>query len=248
MKKLLLYGCLFAICVGAGCKKGNKTLKTYLLKQQITDNTGAGGSIDTANYAYDDQDRPVNVSDFSGQGKVTFTLTYDSQNRVSTAKKTGSNGNLIIEYDFFYQGDAAGYYLYGSTHVADTANFVFNEKHQVIDITTKHSGHTTFAYDTRGNVASTQIYATDGLNQLTNEDDYAYDTKKNPFSQMTPASNLFIQYILFINNPSTLINNVASKNGEPYLYTYNTDGYPLSVVITLYNHNLVKEYYSYIVK
>ena len=70
---------------------------------------------------------------------------------------------------------------------------------------------------------------------------------KNPFSRV-PSGNLFLQYIVFINNPSTLINNVANKDGEPFSYTYNSDGYPVSVIITLYNHDQVKVYYSYIVK
>jgi YD repeat-containing protein len=243
----MLYGYLFAICIAAGCKKDNKVHKTYLLQQQITDDRVEGIPMDTASYLYDDNNRVTTITDGSPPHRVTFTVTYDDQGRAKTAKKFNSTGGLIIEYDFFYEGSAAGYYLYGPSHIADTANFVFNDKHQVTEINTKHSGRTTFAYDARGNVGSTQIYGSDGLNNLTNEDDYAYDTMKNPFSKVPPG-NLFLEYIVFINNPSTLINNVASKNGEPFSYTYNSDGYPVSVIITLYNHDLVKVYYNYITK
>src|ERR1700739_2522263 len=98
MKKLLLYGCLFAICVAAGCKKGDKTLKTYLLKQQITDDRAEGAPIDTANYSYDDNNRVTTITDGNGSNKITFALTYDDQGRVNTAKKFNSTGGLIIEY------------------------------------------------------------------------------------------------------------------------------------------------------
>lgn len=247
MKKLLLYVCLFAMCIGPGCKKDKRSLKTYLLKQQITDDRADGIPVDTANYTYDDNDRVTTITDGNGSNKITFMVTYDDHGRVNTAKKFNSTGGLIIEYDFFYQGSDAGYYFYGPSHIADTANFTFNDKHQVTEISTKHSGRTTFNYDGRGNIGSTQIYRADNINNITNEDDYAYDTMKNPFSHV-PSGNLFLEYIVFINNPSTLINNIATKNGEPFSYTYNADGYPVSVLITLYNHNQVKVYYNYITR
>jgi YD repeat-containing protein len=248
MKKLIIYGVACALCLTAGCKKDNqKVTKTYLLKQQVTDDSANGIPPDTANYAYDDHNRVTTLTDGSGPNKITFAVTYDAQGRVNTAKKMNYLGSLIIEYDFFYGGDNTGYYFFGPSHVADTAVFVFDGKHQVSEIDTKHSGRTTFDYDTRGNVASTQEYGTDGVNDIVNQDDYAYDTMKNPFSQL-PSGNLFLEYIVFIDNPSTLINNVANKNGEPFSYTYNPAGFPLSAVITLYNQSKVKVYYNYITK
>jgi YD repeat-containing protein len=247
MKKLLLYGCLFAMCIAAGCIKGDKTIKTYLLKQQITDDRSEGIPIDTANYSYDDNNRVTTITDGNGANKITFTVTYDDQGRVNTAKRFNYTGGLTIEYDFFYQGNAAGYYLYGPSHPADTANFIFNDKHQVIEIDTKHSGRTTFVYDSRGNVGTTQLYGADNLNKIENEDSYAYDSMKNPFSQ-TPAGNLFLEYIVLIDNPSTLINNIANKNGDSFQYSYNPDGFPVSLVITLLDLKQIKVYYSYTVK
>jgi len=245
----MIFGTALVLCLVAACKKDNKrSTKTYLVYQQITDTRGNGGGLDTATYTYDEQDRPVSITDFNGQGKVTFKVTYDSQNRVSTAKKYNSSGGLIIEYDFFYNGSDAGYYFYGPVHAADTAAFVFNDKHQVTEIDSRHSGKTAFTYDSNGNVGTTQGYNPDGTYNFGDESAFAYDDRKNPFSKMAPANNLFVQYILFIDSPSTLINNVASWNGEPYTYTYNTDGYPVSAVWTLYNNNKVKIYYSYIVK
>lgn len=249
MKKLMIFGAALALCLAAACKKDNKkTTKTYLVKQQIIDNQVNGIPPDTANYTYDDQNRPTSISDFSGKNKVTFNLTYDSQNRVSTAKKFNYTGGMIIEYDFFYDGSNAGYYFYGPSHVADTAAFVFNDKHQVTEIDSRHSGKTSFTYDSKGNLGTTQGYNSDGSYNFSDENAYSYDSMKNPFSQMSPAGNLFIQYILFIGDPSTLINNVASKNGQPFDYTYNPDGYPLSAVITWYDYTQTKMYYSYIIK
>ncbi|MBS1529051.1 MAG: hypothetical protein JSU01_01985, partial [Bacteroidetes bacterium] len=187
------------------------------------------------------------VTDGSGANKTTFTVTYDDQGRASTAKRFNHSGGLIIEYDFFYGADATGYYLSGPSHVADTASITFNGNHQVSEIATKHSGRTTFTYDSRGNVGTTQLYDADNLNKLVNEDAYAYDSEKNPFSQ-TPSGNLFLEYIVLINNPSTLINNVATKDGETYVYNYNSDGFPVNAVITLLTEKQVKKYYSYYVK
>ena len=249
MKKLMIFGTALLLCLVAACKKDNKKIKkTYLVYQQITDKSSYGGPIDTATYSYDDQYRPVSISDFSGASKVTFKVTYDSRNRVATAKKYNAGGGLIIEYDFFYNGNDVGYYFYGPVHIADTAAFVFNDKHQVTEIDSRHSGKTSFTYDSNGNVGTTQGYNADGSYNFADENAFAYDSMKNPFSQMSPANNLFVQYILFIDSPSTLVNNVASWNGEPYKYAYNPDGYPVSAVWTLYNRNQVKLYFSYIVK
>jgi YD repeat-containing protein len=247
MKKLIIYGVALAMCLAAGCKKDNKNTKAYLLKQQITDETDEGIPLDTANYDYDANNRVTTIIDGSGQNKITFAVTYDGQGRVNTAKKFNSVGTLIIEYDFFYRTDSAGYYLSGPAHAADTAYFLFNNKHQVSEIDTRNSGHTTFIYDSRGNVGMTQLYGSDGVNNLVNEDSYVYDSMKNPFSQMPPG-NLFLEYIVMIDNPSTLINNVAGKDGDSFQYTYNADGFPESSLITLLDGDRVRVYYSYVIK
>ena len=245
----MIFGTALALCLVAACKKDNKKPgNTYLLQQQITDDTAEGIPLDTADYSYDDHNRVTTITDGSGQNKITFRVTYDGQSRVSTAKRFNYKGDLVIEYDFFYGGaTGTGYYLSSPTHVADTASFVFNDNNEVAEIDTKHSGRTTFTYDSKGNVGSTQLYGADNLNKLVNEDAYAYDNMKNPFSQL-PSGNLFLEYIVLIHNPSTLINNVANKDGDPFAYTYNSAGFPLTAVITLANQQHIKVYYSYIVK
>jgi len=251
MKKLILCSIALALCIAAGCKKDNKkttaTAKTYLLKQQVTDDRAEGIPLDTANYQYDDQNRVTTITDGSGNNKISFTITYDGQGRVATAKKLNYSNALIIQYDFVYDGSNVSYYLHGPTGAADTATFSFNGQQQVTEIRTKHSGRTTFTYDSRGNVGTTQLYTADDLNKIENEDAYGYDSEKNPFSQV-PAGNLFLEYIVLINNPSTLINNIATKDADAFSYTYNADHYPVSAVITLLDLKKIYVYYSYTVK
>lgn len=246
MKKLLIYGCVLAMCAAAACKKDKQNASVYLLKQQITDDSADGLPLDTANYTYDSQNRVTTITDGTSPSKITITITYDSQNRVVAGKKYDNNGNLFIEYDFFYRGDTTGYIFHGGS-LADTAYVTFNSKHQVTQITSGHSGYDIFTYDTRGNVASSQSYNNDGSFNINDQGDYSYDNMKNPFSETLP-NNLFLMYVIFIDNPSTLINNVVNKNGEPYTYTYNKDGFPINAVITTYNRTSIKLYYSYTVK
>src|SRR5579863_1222903 len=210
MKKLLVCGYVLAICVAAGCKKDYQNSKIYLLKQQITDDREDGLPLDTATYNYDDHYRVITITDGTAPNRITFTLDYDSQNRVTSGKRYGNNGNLQIQYDFFYRGDTTGYIFHGGS-LADTAYFTFNSQSQVTQITSKHSGYETFEYDTRGNVSATQGYKNDGSFNLNDQGGYTYDNMKNPFSQ-TAHKNLFLEYIVFVDNPSTLINNIADKN------------------------------------
>jgi hypothetical protein len=246
MKKFLIYGFVLAISVTAGCKKDKQNNQTYLLSRQITDDSADGLPIDTASYTYDSNNRVTTIVDGTTPNKQTITITYDSQSRVLTGKKFDNNGNLFIEYDFFYRGDTSGYIFHGGT-LADTAYFTFNNKHQVTQITSGHSGYNTFSYDSRGNVSASQSYANDGSFNLTGQGAYSYDDMKNPFSETAP-NNLFLMYVVFIDDPSTLINNVVNKNGEPYAIVYNSAGFPTSAVVTTYNSTAIKLYYNYIVK
>jgi hypothetical protein len=240
VKKVLHYSFVLAICLFAGCKKESQKSKTYLLTREITDNREGGGRLDTTNFSYDDHNRIITISDGVGSGKANYTIAYDDQNRVTTAKKLDKNYNLIVQYDFFY-GDAVGYYFYGPTHVRDTATLVFNSKHEVIRLDTKHSGYETYDYDNLGNIVLAQPYDNKGNNNLSDDDEYQYDNKKNPLSQ-TPAANYYLMFVYYIYTPTTLLNNVNDQNGYKYTYTYNADGFPTSASI---NYFYYKTYITY---
>src|SRR6185312_16145334 len=163
--------------------------------------------------------------------KTRYTAAFDDQNRVTTAKKLNNSGNLITQYDFFYNGDAIGYYYYGPNHnPADTATLLFNSNHQVIRIDTKHSGYETYDYDNLGNIILAQPYNKQGVNNFSDDVAYQYDNKKNALSQTLPG-NYYLMFIYYIYNPTTLVNNVSDKNGYKYTYSYNTDGFPISAYI-----------------
>jgi len=246
MKKVLFYAFVLMACLVAGCKKDSQKNKVYLLRQQITDYRADGYPVDTANYTYDEKNRITTITDASGTDQIKYVMAYDAQDKVTTARKYNSTGGLIIAFDFFYSGDVTGYYFYGSSHVADTAYFTFNNSRQLTRITTKHSGSQTFAYDSNGNVASTTALPVDGSSNLGDQTSFSYDNRKNPFSQSS-ANNYFYMYVVRIGNPSTLKNNVLIRNADKFTYTYNPDGFPVSASIKTIRSTLYV-YFNYTTK
>lgn len=233
---------MLALCLFAGCKKeSQKKPAVYLLAYEITDSRESGGGLDTTNFSYDDHNRITAITDGTGSNKTNYTIAYDNQNRVITAKKLDKNNSLIVQYDFFYNGDAVGYYFYGPTHVRDTATLVFNSNHEVIRLNTKHSGYETYDYDSLGNIVLAQPYDNMGNNNLSDDDEYQYDNKKHPLSQ-TPGANYYLMYVYYIYNPTTLLNNVNDRNGYKYTYIYNAGGFPTSAAI---NYFYYKTYITY---
>lgn len=231
MRKIAVYSVALLVCLIAGCKKDKPENKIYLLKEQLTDYRSIGGPIDTVAYTYDDQNRIININDGQPPRRsLSVSISYDNSNRISTARKYNNDGGLIIEYDFFYTPAATGYYFYNS-NIADTANFTFNEKRQVIKIQSKHSGSEEYTYDSKGNIIVSEAFRGDGSNTLNDKVSYVYDDKKNPFSQTLP-NNYFFMFIAFIDNHdvSSLVNNVVVRNADTYNYTYNSIGFPISGV------------------
>ncbi|HVV55914.1 MAG TPA: hypothetical protein VHC47_11335 [Mucilaginibacter sp.] len=247
IKKLIIPFIAVIVCLAAaGCKKDSQNTKVYLLKQQVTDDREDGIPIDTTTYSYDEKDRITGITDGSGTGRITMSIVYDSQNRISVARKYNSTGGLIIEFDFFYDGGDAGYYFFGPTHIADTASLTFNNARQVTEISTKHSGSQVFTYDSKGNIATSQAISSSGSSHLNDQISFSYDAGKNPLSQAAP-NNYFVMYIINTTNPSTFINNVLIKNADKYTYTYNKDGFPVSLTIKTYLSKIYV-YYTYIQK
>jgi len=248
MKKAFIYSFILLTGLVLGCKKDHKTNHTYLLSQQITDQRGDGLPIDTANYTYDEHDRISTITDGTLPSQVKYTIAYDNQNRVTTARKFDGSGNLIIQFDFFYRGDTTGYYFHAPTSSgpADTAFLIFDTKHQVTQIATKHSGSTVFEYDTKGNVSYTQNYSSGGATSVDNQTSFSYDSQHSPFAQ-TMRNNYFFMYVVRIGNPSTLINNVVVRNADTYSYTYNKDGFPTQGIISTVKSNIYL-YFNYIIK
>ena len=232
-------------CFAVGCKKDQQNNKIYLLKQQIIDDRVEGHPLDTTTYTYNDQNRIISISDGTPPNRISFSFTYDSENRISIGRKYNSSGALIIEFDFYYNTGSSGYYFYGPTHAPDTAVFIFNAKKQITEIQTLHSGSQAFTYDSNGNITSSTGYQPDGSNNIFDESSFAYDNKKNPFSEM-PAGNYYFMYIAY-QDPSTLINNVVVKDADTYTYTYNSDGFPTKALVATGTATF-PIYYNYIVK
>jgi hypothetical protein len=245
MKKFLTYGFILVIYLAVSCKKESQNHKVYLLQQQIVDDRVEGNPLDTTTYAYDDQNRMISITAGTPPHRTNFTITYDSQGRVSIGRKFNNSGGLVIQYDFFYKADSTGYNFHGPIGLSDTAVFTFNEKKQVIRIQTRNAGYQLYAYDDTGNVITSDGFDNDGTNGLLDHTNYTYDHQKNPFSK-TPPGNYFLMYIAY-SDATTLINNVARKNADIYTYTYNADGFPVSVIADV-GRAKVPIYYNYIVK
>jgi hypothetical protein len=244
MKKLMTYIFCVTLFIAAGCKKDVKT-KIYLLRQQIIDYRPANHQVDTISYTYDDHNRITMITEPTGQSKGNFSITYREDGRVNVARKLSDSGAVVVEYDFFYTPNSQGYYFKSPTHSLDTSVFTFNDKNQITRIQSRRAGYLAYTYDSRGNVATSVIVGADNSVKFFDNVTYAYDTQKNPFSQI-PSGNYFFMYISD-NDPSTLINNIQFKNGDTYTYTYNSDGYPVKGTINI-GSALIPIYFNYIVK
>jgi len=242
MKKLLPGVLVLMILMAISCKKGERIQKVYLLSEQIIDASADGLGTDTTRYFYDNQNRLTLVK--NGDGHY-FPITYDAAGRVNVAKTIKSDGSIAKEFDFFYQ-PTTGFITKVPSKGPDTAYLVFDDKHEVTEIRTRHAGYSTFTYDERGNVASLKNYKTDGSLDLYDEAFYTYDNMKSYFSAV-PPNNYFLMYLLYP-DASSLINNVVTKNADVYTYTYNKEGYPVSATAKVVGRSLTPIYYNYIVK
>ncbi|HZX58067.1 MAG TPA: hypothetical protein VFE54_05055, partial [Mucilaginibacter sp.] len=195
---------------------------------------------------YDGSNRIIAINDGSHLDRTSYTISYDDAGRVNVAKKFSNSGALIIEFDFYYTAQAAGYYFHNATtSLSDTAVFTFNAQKQLTTIQTDHSGRQEFTYDNKGNVATSDAFGADGSNNLFDNISYAYDNRKNPFSQ-TASNNYFFMYVAFT-DPSTHINNIQVRDGSVYTYTYNADGFPVKAIVNTGTANVTITY-NYILK
>jgi hypothetical protein len=245
MKKFLVYSFGLILCLTFGCKKNDKNQKTYLLRQQIIDYRPANFPVDTITYTYDGHDRITMITDPTGQSKGNYSISYNADGNVNTARRLSDSGTLLFEYDYFYTPAAKGYYFYGTAHPRDTAVFTFNDKNQVTRVQSKRSGYSAYTYDSKGNVATVVGVQGNGSSGIYDNITYTYDTQKSPFSQIPPGNYLFM-YIAN-NDASTFINNIQFKNGDTYTYTYNSDGFPVKGNINI-GSAVIPVTFSYIVK
>ncbi|HEY9001122.1 MAG TPA: RHS repeat domain-containing protein [Mucilaginibacter sp.] len=224
------------------CKKGERLQKTYLLSEQIIDDSADGVPIDTTRFFYNRENNLTLVKSSDG---TNYTMTYDDAGRVSVAKTINPGGVVVKEFDFYYT-PAVSFIEKAISKKPDTAYFTFDSKGEVTEIQTLHGGYSTYTYDERGNIASLKNYHADGSISLYDESIYSYDNMKHYFSAI-PHNNYFLMYILY-GDASTNINNVVTKNADVYTYTYNNDGYPVKAIAKVVGHSLTPIYYNYIVK
>ena len=245
MNKLLL--CVFGLMVllATACRKDSRIMKTYLLSQVVIDDRADGAPLDTTRYFYDNQNHMILIKTGIAGNYGSFTMSYDATGRVAIAKKLNANGSIAKEYDFFYT-PSTGFILSAPSQKSDTAYFIFNDKKQTTTIQTLHGGHSAYTYDDRGNISTLKNYYANGSNDLSDENYYTYDAQKSYFSQ-TASDNYFLMYLLFP-DASTLINNAVTKNADTYVYTYNSDGFPVKAMATIVGHTVTPIYYNYLTK
>ena len=164
-------------------------------------------SIDTGVYAYqysyDNNGNPLNITDQGGTG-ASKVLTYDAENRLSTANASGLWGNTTFTYD---TQDNLTKDVTGST----TTSFSPDSTNKIAAATTAGVS-SPIAYDGRGNIKSFSgsIYTYDAANELTsvshpvanlpstNSSAYLYDVLgmrtivSNSYGDATPSNEVDI--------------------------------------------------------
>jgi hypothetical protein len=242
MKTLITTLILIALFT-AGCKKGSSSkgssaTKTYLLSK-VTYTAVVGGFTNAEEYTYDSQNR---VTVFN-EGNNVFKYAYDSNNNLTTVLTYNSAGSLTATDNYTYAGNVVtANTFYGDGSVNGSYTFTLNAQQEPTNLSIAF-GNIQYQYDGNGNATS---YSATGA--LTQSDSYTYDTKKNPLS-MIGAKNLHLIY-LAQGTPITTVNNVLVDEGYPrnYAYTYNSDGFPVSAVLSTNSGPGSNITYEYIIK
>ncbi|MGZ5281419.1 MAG: hypothetical protein ACXWDO_09415 [Bacteroidia bacterium] len=254
MKKLSMY--VFAALIAAStivssCKKDDPEPPTPTEPKCYIKSTKEDGK-NQSQYVYNANNKVEKINNYGQDGTTIeeYTqITYDGNGRATRLDdyvETEMNSYTTIEYNSsnlptkarIYSRDSLG----GLSEVAQLTN-VYNSSNQVTRSNIYFVSNGTpvlFLYQeytySSGNVVTEKSYFADefGNGELTSISDYQYDSKKNPY--------LLLNIPVLFSGAALSTNNVTSatykdENGtvtesETYAYTYNGNGYPLTVVTT----------------
>ncbi|MFB9864167.1 hypothetical protein [Rufibacter immobilis] len=200
------------------------------------------------------------ITNFSTEGYGNATVSYHSAGNLagkvaSMAFSGGEQGNGTLEYEYDDQGLLIGTFLTildlgGAGQVAEftytngriskiTRTMVFSSEDEGEGPFMISMGHTTYTYDSQGNVLKATDYDADSETP-DHTIEYTYDTKSNPSAGieafmvglpgMNPASG---------NNILTAIykegNTVDKDNSYSNAYVFNSSGYATKITSTTQN-------------
>lgn len=221
--------------------------KNYLGQPDVT--------IWVEKFEYDDKNR-LTVYDFNFSN-YRFVYSYNANDEVTDLIRTeGIDGGYKQHYKFPNSSNIIGcteYYPDGSFNTL--FEFVLNANNIVTQINYNHSSQYDCIYDDRGNV--TEVKTRGSVSQP--NDTRTFDDKKNPFL-MVKGFNPHFKYVAYMdtdrrfgiranfNNATSAINRAGINAGNK-IYTYNSDGFPVTSATTFANTTDTEdEVYEYIVK
>lgn len=240
---------IFVAIVLAGCKNNSPSnpapaqthSKIYLLS--TASYTRTSGAIVTDHYTYDTLNRLVQLNAPS-IGRV-FDYTYDSNNNVTTVKHYDPFKHLLYTDSYTYVGSTVSA---TRTYVGSRIITFTITKNATQPLLTYSSATETINYSitSAGDLSSYLITGTTGGVPPT--DSYTYDDKHNPLS-MIVGNNVHLSLFAFP-YPESFVHNIASSVtvNASYRYTYNGDGFPVSVDVISPTSITSHIDYEYVVK
>ncbi|WBX70762.1 hypothetical protein [Tenacibaculum retecalamus] len=229
----------------------NGTDKVYNVTINIRGEVGSGSQIATyhfkddfseskTTYTYDDVSNFMkSYSEEAGGTTTTYTYVYNDKNQI--IKRESDTQSVIYTYN------DEGLIISAKQTDEGTESYTFSytynddkrlEKKERINKENDRVTNTSYTYDASGNVKTTTI----GAETLENN----YDNKNNPFKGLYPSSYAKINVGVGLSEVN--INNPVQgsfSTDTPVVYTYNTDGYPLTasyVVFGFINTNVTYTY------
>lgn len=225
--KLLKSFFLFISVYGAfmGCSVKNDPVASVCYIATVTHTYGSDSTVGT--YTYTDN-KVVAISGVDNSGSTTtYDYNYDSRGRVSAIVGPNASNNATLTYDT--RSRISEMILSTSKTV-----FTYNSFDQLVRADTYLNGNSTSTPD----YYSTYIYPSTGTKNYSARMDYdgshtlraifsfAYDTKQNPEAVIFPT------YQLPTNNVTQRTVLYRGSNGSAitdFIYTYNANGFPLTV-------------------
>ncbi|MHB8338961.1 MAG: hypothetical protein ACYDEE_16220 [Ignavibacteriaceae bacterium] len=246
-KSLVTVISLFLLFFLSSCKKNDLVSPNNISPQkQLTKIVQDANNYSTLAYANNKLSQYQSVSDSKISNLVT--LNYNGQNKPQTEYYTFQTEELLKKYYYGSSSnlDSTDIMLKDSTNnynLDGHLKYYYNSLNQLIKIEQYDTKYnllftTDYSYDGNGNISERQLYSSNGFNNEVTT--MKYDDKINPWYNLkgwfhydiSMSKNNLISYSTTNSN-----NNIANAEAT-YNYTYDSDGYPVSVNIVVTTNNV----------